>query len=148
MILKDYMAISGQHGLFKFIAQGRNGAIVENIETGKRTNAFNSLKISSLEDISVYTEEEEMPLSKIFDRIYEKENGGPAPDEKSDNNTLKKYFEEVLPEYDRERVYISDIRKIISWYNILQKHNLFVKDEPEKENPEETIEEKEDGKEE
>ncbi len=143
MVLKDYMSISGQHGLFKFIAKGRNGAIVENLETGKRTSAFTTAKVSSLEDISVFTQEEEMPLSKVFDRIHEKENGGPAPDEKSDIETLEKYFEEVLPEYDRERVYISDIRKIISWYNILQKLNLLVKEEPEKENPEETAEKKE-----
>ena len=84
MVLKDYMSISGQHGLFKFIAKGRNGAIVENLETGKRTSAFTTAKVSSLEDISVFTQEEEMPLSKVFDRIHEKENGGPAPDEKSD----------------------------------------------------------------
>jgi len=133
MVLKDYLSISGQHGLFRFIAQGRNLMIVENLETKKRTSAFATSKVSSLEDISVFTQGEDVPLAKVFDKIYEKENGGPCPDEKSDITVLKNYFVEILPEYDRERVYDSDIRKIFRWYNILQKLNLLVKEEPEKE---------------
>ena len=140
MILKDYLSVSGQHGLFKFIAQGRNAMIVENLETGKRTTAFASSKISNLEDISVYTGDGEVALSAVFDKIYEKENGGPAPDEKSDINVLREYFALILPEYDRERVYASDIKKILMWYNTLQKLNLLVKEEPEKEKPEEKSE--------
>jgi len=132
MILKDFIAISGQHGLFKFIAQGRNAMIVEHLETKKRTTAFSSSKVSSLEDISIFTTGEDVPLSRVFDRIYEKENGGPAPDEKADIKDLRAYFESILPEYDRERVYDSDIRKVFRWYNILQKLNLLVKEEPEK----------------
>ncbi|HPC99324.1 MAG TPA: DUF5606 domain-containing protein [Bacteroidales bacterium] len=142
MILKDYLSVSGQHGLFKFIAQGRNAMIVENLETGKRTTAFASSKISNLEDISVYTGDGEVALSAVFDKIYEKENGGPAPDEKSDINVLREYFALILPEYDRERVYASDIKKILMWYNTLQKLNLLVKEEPEKEKPEEKSEKK------
>mgnify|MGYP005840401279 CR=1 FL=1 len=137
MILKDYLSITGQHGLFRFIAQGRNAMIVEHLETKKRTSAFGSAKVSSLEDISVFTTGEDIPLSKVFDKIYEKENGGPAPDEKSDITVLRSYMEEILPDYDRERVYASDIRKIIMWYNILNKLNLLVKEEPAKE-PEKT----------
>lgn len=137
MILKDYLSIAGQHGLFRFIAQGRNAMIVEHLETKKRTSAFGSAKVSSLEDISVFTTGEDLPLSKVFDKIYEKENGGPAPDEKSDITVLRSYMEEILPDYDRERVYASDIRKIIMWYNILNKLNLLVKEEPAKE-PEKT----------
>jgi len=146
MILKDLIAISGQHGLFKFIAQGRNAMIVEHLETKKRTTAFSSARVSSLEDISIFTTGEEVPLSKVFDRIYEKENGGPAPDEKSDIKDLRAYFEEVLPEYDRERVYDSDIRKVFRWYNILQKLNLLVKEEPEKAGEKEKEEVKEEVK--
>ncbi|NMC40785.1 MAG: DUF5606 domain-containing protein [Bacteroidales bacterium] len=142
MILKDYLSVSGQHGLFKFIAQGRNAVIVENLETGKRTTAFASSKISNLEDISVYTTDGEVALSVVFDKIFEKENGGPAPDEKSDINVLREYFAGLLPEYDRERVYASDIKKIFMWYNTLQKLNLLVKEEPEKEKPEEKSEKK------
>jgi hypothetical protein len=131
MKLKDYLAISGEHGLFKFIAQGRNAIIVEHLETGKRSSAHGSAKVSTLEDISIFTETEDLSLSKVFDKISEKENGGPAPDPKSDNEVLKAYFSTVLPEYDKERVYPSDIRKVILWYNTLHNLNLLVKDDPE-----------------
>lgn len=131
MILKDFLAISGEHGLFKFIAQGRNAIIVEHLETGKRSTAPGSAKVSSLEDISIFTESEDLSLGKVFDKIFEKENGGPAVDAKSTVEKLISYFEEVLPEYDKNRVYPSDIKKVILWYNILQKLNLLLKDEPE-----------------
>ncbi|MFN8209614.1 MAG: DUF5606 domain-containing protein [Bacteroidales bacterium] len=136
MVLKDYLAISGEHGLFKFIAQGRNAIIVEHLETGKRSSAYGSAKVSSLEDISVFTETEDLPLSKVLDSIFDKVNGGPAPDAKEDNEKLKNFFAEVLPEYDRERVYISDIKKILLWYNTLQKLNLLKKEDPEEEKKE------------
>jgi hypothetical protein len=136
MNLKDYLAISGEHGLFKFIAQGRNAIIVEHLETGKRSSSYGSAKVSSLEDISVFTETEDISLGKVFDRIYEKENGAAIPDLKSDNEKLKAYFAEVMPEYDRARVYTSDIKKILTWYNTLQKLNLLVKEEPEAEKKE------------
>jgi hypothetical protein len=129
MNLKDYLAIAGEHGLFKFIAQGRNAIIVEHLETGKRTSAHGSAKVSSLEEISIFTESEDLPLGKVFDRIFEKEKGGPAPDAKEDAAVLKSYFEGVLPEYDKERVYPSDIKKVFLWYNTLQKLNLLVKEE-------------------
>jgi hypothetical protein len=132
MVLKDILAISGESGLFKFIAQGKNAIIVEHIETGKRSSAFSSTKVSSLEDISVFTEKEDMPLGKVFDKIYEKESGGPAIDSKAETEKLKKYFEEIIPDYSREKVYASDIKKIILWYNLLQKKEMLVKEEPEK----------------
>jgi hypothetical protein len=131
MVLKDFLAIGGEHGLFKFIAQGRNAIIVEHLETGKRSTAHGSAKVSSLEDISIFTESEDLLLGKVFDKIFEKENGGPAIDAKLPVEKLKSYFEEVLPEYDRNRVYPSDIKKVILWYNTLQKLKLLVKDEPE-----------------
>ncbi len=84
MVLKDIMAISGEPGLFKFIAQGKNAIIVEHLETKKRSSAFGSAKVSSLEEISVFTEKEDMPLAKVFDLIFEKEKGGPAIDYKAD----------------------------------------------------------------
>jgi hypothetical protein len=132
MVLKDILAISGESGLFKFIAQGKNAIIVEHIETGKRSSAFSSAKVSSLEDISVFTETEDLPLGKVFDKIYEKESGGPAIDSKAETEKLKKYFEEIIPDYSREKVYASDIKKIFLWYNLLQKKELLVKEEPEK----------------
>jgi hypothetical protein len=132
MVLKDILSISGEQGLYKFIAQGKNAMIVEHIETGKRSTAFSSAKVSSLEDISIFTEGEDLLLGKVFDRIFEKESGGQAIDTKSDPDKLKKYFEEIVPDYSKDKVYMSDIRKVFLWYNILQKKDLLVKEEPEK----------------
>lgn len=132
MILKDIVAISGQQGLFKFIAQGKNSMIVEHIETGKRGSAFSSARVSSLEEISIFTENEDMPLGKVFDRIYEREKGGEAIDPRSDPEKLRKYFEEIIPDYSKDKVYVSDIRKVVLWYNILQRKNLLIQEEPEK----------------
>lgn len=131
MILKDIMAISGEPGLFRFIAQGKNAIIVEHLETKKRSSAYGSAKVSSLEDIAIFTEDEDMPLGKVFDLIHNKTNGGAAIDARNDGSKLKSWFEEILPEYSKDRVYTSDIRKIALWYNILHKLNLLIKDEPE-----------------
>jgi hypothetical protein len=131
MVLKDILAISGEPGLFKFIAQGKNAIIVEHLETKKRSSAYGSAKVSSLEDIAIFTEKEDMPLGKVFDLIHEKENGGQAIDSKADNNKLKVWFEGILPEYSKDKVYTSDIKKVALWYNILHKLNLLVKEEPD-----------------
>jgi hypothetical protein len=130
MILKDILAISGEPGLFKFIAQGKNAIIVEHLETKKRSSAYGSAKVSSLEDIAIFTEKEDMPLGKVFDLIHEKENGGPAIDSKADAGKLKIWFEGILPEYSKDKVYSSDIKKVAHWYNILHGLNMLVKDEP------------------
>jgi len=131
MDLKNIMAISGQQGLFKLISQGRNAIIVENLETRKRMSAFSTMRVSSLEEIAIFTEEEDVPLVDIFRKIHEKENGGPTIDFKSPNEELKRYFEEVLPGYDKDRVYVSDMKKIFNWYNLLRKLEM-VHFEPEK----------------
>lgn len=138
MILKDILAISGEPGLFRFIAQGKNAIIVEHLETKKRTSAYGSAKVSSLEDIAIFTDKEDMLLGKVFDLIHEKENGGPAIDSKTDVNKLKIWFESILPEYSRDKVYTSDIKKVAQWYNILHKLNLLVKEEPEAPSEKET----------
>jgi hypothetical protein len=132
MILKDILAISGEPGLFKFIAQGKNAIIVEHLETKKRSSAYGSAKVSSLEDIAIFTDKEDMPLGKVFDLIHEKENGGPTIDSKSDTVKLKEWFESILPEYSKDKVYTSDIKKVAHWYNILHNLDLLVKEEPEK----------------
>jgi len=130
MILKDILSISGEPGLFRFIAQGKNAIIIEHLETKKRSSAYGSAKVSSLEDIAIFTEKEDMPLGKVFDLIYEKESGGPAVDSKVDTTKLKSWFEEILPEYSKDKVYTSDIKKVALWYNILHKLNLLIKEEP------------------
>ena len=125
MDLKDVLAISGKPGLYKFISQGRNSVmIVENLEDKKRTTAFTTAKISSLEDIAVFTDTEDMALKDVLKAIYEKENGAASIDHKSSGKVLEKYFDEIIPTYDRKRVYASDIKKVVLWYNILQKLEL------------------------
>jgi len=118
-MLKGILAISGQPGLFKLIAESKNNIIVESLETGKKMPAYSTTKISALEDIAIYTDTDDVPLKDIFKAINEKEDGGKAINHKSSGNELKNYFEEVLPDYDRDRVYVSDIKKVILWYNIL-----------------------------
>ncbi len=125
------MAISGKPGLYKFVKQGRNAIIVENIETGKRTSAFTTERINSLEEISVFTNEKDIPLKDVFKAIFEKEEGKESISPKADSEELKSYFAEVVPDYNRERVYLSDIRKIFSWYNLLQKNDLLSFEEEE-----------------
>lgn len=137
MVLKDILAISGEQGLFKFLAQGKNAIIVEHLETKKRSSAYGSAKVSSLDDIAIFTEKEDMPLGKVFDLIHEKENGGPAIDPKSDSAKLTAWFENILPDYSRNKVYASDIRKVAQWYNILHKLDMLVKEDPEEKKEEE-----------
>lgn len=124
MELKDIMAISGHSGLFKFISQGRHGIIVESLTDGKRNNINASAKVSSLTDIAIFTNDGEIAFKDVLKKIKETENGGAAISQKSDDKELKKYFEKILPDYDRERVYTSDIKKVITWYNQLQALNL------------------------
>jgi len=142
MKLKDILAISGEGTLFKFIAQGKNAIIVENLETGRRLSAGGSTKVSALDEISIYTTGDDLPLSKVMDKVYEKENGGETISHKSSDDEMRKYFAEVLPEFDKERVYTSDIKKVLHWYNLLHKLNLLIKEEEEEKKPEEKEAEK------
>ena len=130
--LKDIMSIGGHGGLFRFVSQARNGIIVESLESGKRMHAFATMKVSALEDIAIYTEDEELQLEEVLARIHKYENGAEAISPKSDSDDLKDYFLAVLPEYDRERVYVSDIKKVLSWYNLLLKYDLLKIDKPKK----------------
>jgi hypothetical protein len=123
-MLKGILAISGQPGLFKLVAEAKNRIIVESLMTGKRMPASTTAKISSLEDIAVYTQNSDMPLKEVMKKISDHESGGMAISAKSTENELKKYFEVIVPDYDKDRVYISDIKKIILWYNILHEHQL------------------------
>ena len=123
-MLKGILAISGQPGLYKVISEGKNNVVIESLLTGKKSTAYADAKMSSLEDIAIYTSSEDVPLKKVFQKIADKENGGQAIDVKSSPEELKNYFEEILPEYDRERVYGSDVKKVISWYNILNEKGL------------------------
>ncbi len=131
MNLTGIIAISGKPGLFKVVAQGKSNLIVESLEDGKKIPAYSTDRISALEDISVYTYEEDESLSNVFETIYKKENGGVAPSHKEDKTTLENYLLEVLPNYDQERVYFSDVKKIFQWYNLLHKSGNLVINTPE-----------------
>ena len=128
MILKDILSISGEPGLFRFIAQGKNAIIIEHLETKKRSSAYGLAKVSSLEDIAIFTEKEDLPLGKVLNLIYEKEDGGPTIDSKADAGKLKSWFEVILPDYSKDKVYVSDIKKVAQWYNILHNLDLLVKE--------------------
>jgi hypothetical protein len=129
-MLKGILAISGQPGLFKVLSEGKNGVIVESLLTGKKQTAFASAKMSTLEDIAIYTTSEDFPLKQVFRKIFDCENGGPAMQTNAKPEDLKKYFEKILPDFDKERVYVSDIKKVLSWYNILQEKELLNFEEP------------------
>ncbi|MCK5821786.1 MAG: DUF5606 domain-containing protein [Bacteroidales bacterium] len=120
MNIKDILTISGQPGLYKLISQGKNAVIVENLDTGKRMPSHANNRISALEDISVFTDSEELPLKDLFTKIFTKEDGQQAEDpKKMSGDALKAYFTELVPDYDRDRVYVSDMKKAIQWYNML-----------------------------
>jgi len=145
MELKETLAISGHGGLFKFVSQGRNGIVVESFSDKKRSFVPATTKVSSLDEIAVYTSDKEIPLKDVFKKIFEKESGGKAIDAKTASpDDLKLYIEKILPDYDRERVYVSDIKKMISWYNILHEQNLLKFEEEEKPAEEKTSAEKTD----
>ncbi len=131
-MLKGILSISGQPGLFKMVAEAKNSIIVESLITGKRSPAYSTSKISSLEDIAIFTDTEEVPLKDVFKAIAEKENVAEIQKIPAGND-LKSYFAEILPEYDRDRVYTSDMKKILQWYNLLQKNELLNFDEAEDE---------------
>jgi len=119
MDLSGIISISGKPGLYKVIANNRSNLVVESLVDGKRSTALSTHKISALEDISIYTEQDDVPLKEVYDSIYAKESGGSAPDHKGEMKELKEYLSGVLPDYDEDRVYSSDIKKLFQWYNVL-----------------------------
>ncbi len=144
MNIKDILTISGQPGLFKLISQGQNAVIVENLETGKRMPSHANNRISALKDISVFTDTEELPLKDLFTKIFEKENGEQTENpKKMSGDALKAYFAELVPDYDRDRVYVSDMKKAIQWYNQLISKGMLTLEEEEVEEVEEVKEVKE-----
>ncbi|MBR0042649.1 MAG: DUF5606 domain-containing protein [Bacteroides sp.] len=125
-MLKTILSISGKSGLYKLVSQGKNMLIVESLTDKKRMPAYGTDKMISLGDIAMYTDEDDVPLQEVFLSIKKKENGQPialdiktaTPDE------LRQYMGEVLPNFDRDRVHLSDIKKLIAWYNLLVANNL------------------------
>ena len=120
MNLKEILSISGQSGLYKYVAQGKGGIIVEALDaSARRQMVSGSAKVSSLGDIAVFTDEKEVPLAELFTAIYKKHNGAVGLTSKATPDELAAFMAGVLPKYDRERVHNSDIKKLASWYNTL-----------------------------
>jgi len=120
--LAKTLSIRGQHGLFTYIAQSRGGAIVESLEDKKRSNFAASAGITTLEDISIYTEEGEVKLSEVFGKMHEVLGEADAPTAKAADADLKALFEKALPNYDGSRFYVSHMKKVVEWYNCLKKY--------------------------
>lgn len=133
-MLKDMIAISGKPGLYKLVSSSSNSIIVEALDGGKRFPVFGASQVSALQDIAIYTNATEVALGEVMQSIYEKLEGKPCTITKGTAKELSAFMEEVLPDYDQDRVYASDMKKIYGWYNILLQHKqLPIKEEKETE---------------
>lgn len=134
MSLDKVLSISGKPGLYKLVAQTRGGFVAESLMDKKRLSVSVQQNVSVLSEIAIYTLTEEVPLKDIFDKIKKKENGKKTSVKPKDSkDKLEEYFFDVLPDYDEDRVYASDIKKVIQWYNLLQEHNMLADTESDTE---------------
>jgi hypothetical protein len=140
MNLEKILSISGKPGLFALKVQTRTGFIAESLLDGKKITVGLKVNVSLLSEISIYTYEGEKSLTEVMRNIARKEDNGVALSHKEDNDKLIAYFVEILPDYDADRVYASDIKKILNWYNLLQAKGMVSKEEPIIENAEEVLE--------
>lgn len=131
--LKKILSISGQPGLFQYLTHANAGAVVESLVTKKRTCYGMSARITALSDISIFTETDEIRLQQVLEKMRDFLGEKDAPSSKSDANTLKELFENVLPDYDRDRFYVSHMKKVVDWYSCLKNYATldFVQDEEE-----------------
>jgi len=131
--LTKILSVSGQRGLFRYLAQARSGAIVESLKDGKRSCFDLRSRITTLADISIYTSEGEMKLQEVFLRLKDSLEGGAAPDPKASADELKAAFAKAVPDYDADRFYVSHMKKVAEWYNELREHASLEFTEPEAE---------------
>lgn len=124
MLLEGILSIAGQPGLFKLISKGKQNVIVESLTTGKRMPAFSTSRISTLEDVAIYTDEGDVPLTDIVIKIFEMHGNEIGVSPKSSSTELSAFLEDVLPNYDKDRVYQSDIKKLVNWYKLLVEHEI------------------------
>lgn len=146
MELKDFISVAGKSGLHTIVGKSKNNVIVESLKDKKRFPIFNTNKISALSDISIYTYDEEILLSEVFDRIQKKYQKDAAISHLEKGDELRKVFEELIPNYDQEQVYNSDIKKVFQWYNILHETNNLVQEESNEEPDENAGQEKTESK--
>jgi hypothetical protein len=120
--LSKILAVSGQSGLYLYIAQTRSGAVVESLSDKKRSSVSVTSKITSMADISIYTDDEEVKLQQVFENMKQVLGDADAPSAKSKPEELKALFEKALPAYDRDRFYVSHMKKVVEWYNALKNY--------------------------
>lgn len=133
MKLTGILSIGGYPGLFKMVSQMKSGLVVESLLDGKRMPAYSTQKILALEDISIYTEDDDVPLADVFTKMVEKSGGKPALNpKKASVKELSDYLAEILPDYDRDRVYNSDLKKLFQWFNLLAEKGLLKEEVEEK----------------
>ncbi len=140
MSLEKVLSISGKPGLFLLKSQTRNGFLAESLLDGKTVNVSGRNSVSLLSEIAIYTLTSEVPLREIFQKIAKKEDGKEAISHKVSKDELEEYFFGILPDYDEDRVYPSDIKKVIQWYNLLVKNDMADFSEPEKKEDKESKE--------
>lgn len=140
MDFSKIISVTGKPGLYELISQSRSGIIVQSLEDGKKTAVSSAHRVSTLADITIYTDGGDEHLEEVFKKFYEKQNGGEVDIDTKDAEALQEFLFSVLPEYDEERVYSSDIRKMIKWYNLLVKSDpkAFEKTEVTEKTEEET----------
>lgn len=138
--LSKILSVSGQSGLFMYVSHARNGVIAESLADKKRSAFGMSSKITSLADISIYTDDEEVKLQQVFVNMHEVLGDADAPTSKSSADDLKALFEKALPAYDRDRFYVSHMKKVVEWYNALKKYASLDFVNPDEEQSEETAE--------
>ena len=130
MSLDKVLAISGKPGIYELKAQTRSGFVAESLLDGKKLSVGLRHNVSVLSEIAIYTLSQEMPLREVFQKIKEKENGGPTINHKVSKDKLEEFFFTLIPDYDEDRVYPSDIKKVVQWYNILQRKGMMDFSEP------------------
>ena len=124
MDLSKILSVTGKSGLFKLLSHNKNSFIVESLTDGSRLPVFPNDGVATLDNISIFTEDNDVPLQDVLLSIFKKENGEKSPVDVTDGKALKTYFAEVLPNYDRERVYVSNMKKVVLWYNQLIEKGL------------------------
>ena len=129
MNLSGILSIGGKAGLYKMISSTKSGLIVEGLADNKRIPVYSTHQISALEEISIYTYEEDVPLTDVFKKIYTHLDGAEIISPKSSKNDLLDFMKKILPDYNEEQVYASDVKKLIQWYKILNSNDMVVFDE-------------------
>ena len=131
MNLKSIISITGKPGLYKIVSQTKSGFIVESLAEGKKLPVYSTDKVSALEDICIYTTTEDMPIIEVYTKVYDTTKGAAAIDHNAKPEELRAYLAKIVPEFDQERVYNSDLKKLFLWFNILVKSEFFKQQEAE-----------------